>query len=92
VVYLTDDVIKSGMTSLKVGEAQSKSRFPWVQLQQWCLFIVAVDERRAITITSTMNHQNEREFDLAERELRNMVSKSKLFPSNAVQLVPPLPR
>jgi len=25
VVYLTDDVIKSGMTSLKVGEAQSKS-------------------------------------------------------------------
>ena len=24
-VYLTDDVIKSGMTSLKVGEAQSKS-------------------------------------------------------------------
>jgi len=26
-VYLTDDVIKSGMTSLKVGEAQSKSRF-----------------------------------------------------------------
>jgi serine/threonine protein kinase len=32
-----------------------------------------------------MNHHNEREFDLAERELRNMVSNSKLFPfpSNA---------
>ena len=30
-----------------------------------------------------MNHHNEREFDFAERELRNMVFKSKLFPSNA---------
>lgn len=30
-----------------------------------------------------MNHHNEREFDLADRELRNMVCKSKLFLSNA---------
>ena len=37
-VYLTDDVIKSGMTSLKVGEAQSKS-------QKWDFFGVSTAEQ-----------------------------------------------